>query len=266
MSVDKRGLIATSIIHTLLVIVFFTVAFKTPLPLPAEQGILINFGDINFASGPVEPKKNIEEKKEPQPTPPPKPVEEVKQPVATQDFEEAAAVEPVPKKPKEQPKKEEKVPPKEPEKKEEPKKEEPPKVDARALYKGKNENTSQTGSEGDATGSGNQGSPTGSPDTQNRIQGLSSGDGVSFSLNGRNPVSLPKPVLDHQREGKVVVEVTVDRSGNVINAEAGVKGSTTLDSYLLGIAKKAALSSKFDQKPDAPFYQKGTITYVFKLR
>ena len=46
---------------------------------------------------------------------------------------------------------------------------------------------------------------------------------------------------DYQEEGKVVVEVSVDRSGKVIQARPGIKGSTTLDDYLLNVAKEAAL-------------------------
>ena len=63
-----------------------------------------------------------------------------------------------------------------------------------------------------------------------------------------------------------MVEVTVDRLGNVTYANPGVKGSTTLDEYLLKSAKKAALGAKFDRKSGAPAYQKGTITYYFKLQ
>ncbi|HYX07424.1 MAG TPA: TonB family protein, partial [Bacteroidales bacterium] len=86
------------------------------------------------------------------------------------------------------------------------------------------------------------------------------------SLAGRNPLLLPKPDYNYQVEGKVVVEVTVDRLGNVTNAVAGVRGSTTLDENLLNAAKKAALRARFDTKPDAPAYQKGTITYHFMLQ
>ena len=91
-------------------------------------------------------------------------------------------------------------------------------------------------------------------------------NGTSFSLAGRNPESLPKPEYYKQIEGKVVVEITVDKYGNVTDAIPGAKGSTTLDANLLDAAKKAALKAKFDKKPDAPAYQKGTITYYFKLQ
>jgi hypothetical protein len=45
-----------------------------------------------------------------------------------------------------------------------------------------------------------------------------------------------------------------------------MKGSTILDDYLLRVAKEAALEAHFDAKPDAPVVQKGTITYIFKLK
>jgi len=87
---------------------------------------------------------------------------------------------------------------------------------------------------------------------------------VSFNLHGRTPESLPKPEYNGQSEGKVVVEITVDKYGNVTDAVPGVRGSTTLDANLLSASKKAALRSKFSKNPDAPAYQKGTITYLFK--
>ena len=49
-----------------------------------------------------------------------------------------------------------------------------------------------------------------------------------YDLAGRQARSLPKPKYDIQQEGIVVVEVTVDRNGNVTQAIPGVKGSTHL--------------------------------------
>ena len=91
-------------------------------------------------------------------------------------------------------------------------------------------------------------------------------EGVSFDLAGRQPRSLPKPEYDRENEGIVVVEITVDRNGNVINARPGVRGSSNINDYFLKVSKEAALKSKFDKKPDAPSIQKGTITYHFILR
>ncbi len=41
-----------------------------------------------------------------------------------------------------------------------------------------------------------------------------------------------------------------------------LKGSTTLDEYLLRVAKDAAMLARFDTKTDAPIFQRGTITYI----
>jgi colicin import membrane protein len=147
-----------------------------------------------------------------------------------------------------------------------------------ALANSKNTGTSST-SEGIAGGTGNQGDPRGSIYSTVRGAGGGLGDsgngtggpggtgkGVSYNLGGRGVQSLPLPKYDYQEGGKVVVEVTVDRDGNVSGAVAGIKGSTTLDADLLRIAKEAALKAKFEVKHDAPPAQKGTITYDFKLK
>lgn len=125
--------------------------------------------------------------------------------------------------------------------------------------------TSDNSSQGQGVtyGPGNQGVPTGSANANVYSQG--GGEGISFNLVGRSSVSLPKPTYPGQEEGTVVVSVTVDKYGNVTNAEPGVRGSTSLNSGLLNAAKNAALSAKFDKNPNAPALQTGTITYKFVL-
>ena len=66
-------------------------------------------------------------------------------------------------------------------------------------------------------------------------------------------------------KGKVVVIITVDRTGNVINAVPGAKGSTTFNKELLERAKKTALKTKFNTKQSAPENQQGKIIYDFRL-
>jgi TonB family protein len=90
--------------------------------------------------------------------------------------------------------------------------------------------------------------------------------GISCDVKGRGFQSLPAPKYDYQGEGKVVVEVSVDRAGKVTQAVPGAKGSTTLDEYLLTVAKEAALKATFTPKLDAPSVQKGTITYNFIIK
>jgi len=77
---------------------------------------------------------------------------------------------------------------------------------------------------------------------------------------------MPRPEYNNQVDGKVVVKVIVNNEGQVISATPGVKGSTTLDDYLLSVAKNAALKARFSRKPDAPDHQEGTITYKFILQ
>lgn len=142
-----------------------------------------------------------------------------------------------------------------------------------ALADSKNRGTSSTG-EGIAGGPGNQGDPNGSVDS--KVRGVGSGlgtkgtgtgaKGISYNLQGRGFQALPAPKYVYQEEGKVVVEVSVDPSGKVVQAVPGIKGSTTLNEDLLKAAKEAALNARFETKADAPSIQKGTITYNFILK
>lgn len=135
-----------------------------------------------------------------------------------------------------------------------------------ALANSKNAGTSSTG-EGIAGGPGNQGVQTGSVDSKERGPGGGLGDkGISYDLQGRGFQTLPAPKYEVQKEGRVVVEVSVDPQGKVVQAVPGKKGSTTVDEYLLKVAKDAALEARFEVKQDAPAIQKGTITYNFILK
>ncbi len=130
--------------------------------------------------------------------------------------------------------------------------------------------TGNSGSQGEGvTGNaGNQGDPTGSVDATKRGPGGGTGTGISYSLDGRSVIgSLVKPEYNVNDYGTVVVQITVNKDGAVTVATPGVKGSTTMDSRLLEAAKKAALTARFNKitSPDAPTYQRGTITYHFKL-
>ncbi len=126
-----------------------------------------------------------------------------------------------------------------------------------------------TGGEGTGTTVGNQGDPTGSVDSKNRGPGGGRGAGISFNLDGRSVMGgLAKPEYSVNDYGDVVVTITVNKEGEVINAVPGAKGTTTTNSTLWEAARKAAVSAKFNKltAPDAPVYQKGSITYKFKLQ
>ncbi len=131
---------------------------------------------------------------------------------------------------------------------------------------GKNDNGSQSTGQGNTYGSGNQGSPDGTPGAKQYGLGGGDGKGISFSLSGRNARSLPKPSFPGNESGIVVVEVTVDKFGKVTKALPGIKGSNTVNTDLLEAAKKAALAASFNTDVNAPAFQKGTITYHFILQ
>ena len=152
-------------------------------------------------------------------------------------------------------------------------------VDPRGLYKGK---TTPSKSQGTGSGTGDQGDPKGDPNSKyygkngngngpgiGEGQGPGSGPGkggITFSLDGRHMLRSPKINDKSQETGKVVVDITVDKDGNVSAATAGGRGSTTTSDYLFRLAKEAAMKAKFNADPNSAEIQKGTITFVFVVQ
>lgn len=263
-----------------LLIIFVT--FRVKQPDTSEEGLLVNFGFDETGEGLYEPA--------PQPVSPPAPPpsaadEGSDDAILTQDFEEAPEVvkkEPDPEEIRRQAearaaqiRREQELEAErirlEQERIERLKREEEQhRIDeANARARNAFGNTANTGtaghSEGVAGGTGNQGDPSGNPEVPNYTGG-SQGTGVSFDLGGRKARSLVKPPYKIQKDGIVVVAITVDRSGRVTDAIPGIKGSTTLEESLLKVAKEAALKTEFEPMSDGPIIQKGTITYNFKLK
>ena len=90
------------------------------------------------------------------------------------------------------------------------------------------------------------------------------GRGIGIDLKGRAVVKPPKLPSDTKEEGKVVVEITVDSEGNVIEANPNGRGTSTSSALLKAKAKHAALATKFNI--DGKFEeQQGTITIVFSF-
>ncbi len=284
-SEKRKGIAGTTLIHVVLFALLILVGFSVPPPPELEEGILVNFGTDETGFGMIEPSPPAVQ--EETSAPPPADASKIakEDPLLTQNTEEAPEVkkvDPEAEKRRLERGEAEKVRRAELEaerirkeqeeierKRIEAEKQRQADITNRtknALANSKNAGTSSTG-EGVAGGQGNQGVPTGSVDSKNRGEGSGLGDkGISYSLTGRGFQKLPLPKYNYQGEGKVVVEISVDRSGKVVQAIPGMKGSTTLVDYLLRVAKEAALEAHFDAKPDAPVVQKGTITYNFKLK
>lgn len=239
-----RGLLGTVMFHCILLAAFLFLGLRTPLPLPEEEGIEVRLGDMDGMG-------EITFTPPPAYVPPtPSNPEKVKEEFITQNTNETPKIVENTKPIKnENPIKTETVV------KEEVKE---PVVNTNLLFKPSNK-TGQN--QGETDKPGYQGNPNGNPNSGNPTGSL--GDGVSFNLNGRSTKYLPKPEYNSPEQGTVVVEITVDKYGNVIYARAGAKGSTTSDATLKELATKAAYKAKFDVNLNALNEQKGTITYKF---
>ncbi|WP_158611995.1 energy transducer TonB [Paenimyroides tangerinum] len=120
---------------------------------------------------------------------------------------------------------------------------------------------------GSGNGSGNgSGSGSGSGSGYGSGYGSGSGSGFGYSLGGRKAISKPLPAYNCNEAGKVVVEVTVDKSGKTTAATAGVRGTTNNAKCLLEQAKIAAMNTKWEASDKAPEKQIGSIIYHFTLR
>ena len=278
----KQGLIFSAIVHLILALLIIFVTFRVKIPEPTEEGLLVNFGFDQTGDGLFEP---APEPVSPPPPPPSAGAEGAEEALLTQEFEEAVEVEkkqPTPeelrrqadaraaeiKRQLELEAERERIQKEEADRRT--REDEQRRADAaRARVSGALSNTQNTGttgqSQGTAGGQGNQGDPKGGVGDTYGPGGGTGNSSISYDLGGRGALSLPKPVYDIQVEGKVVVEITVNKSGKVINAVAGRPGSTTLDATLLKIAREAALTATFASSSEAAEIQKGTITYIFKL-
>lgn len=110
-SEKKKGMIGTIVFHVIVLLLLIFLGFFTPLPLPGEEGILVNFGNTDNGLGDREPSparnrrqtppppKREEQKVTPAPskTTPPPPVsqskpEPAKEVAMTQDYEKTVAI------------------------------------------------------------------------------------------------------------------------------------------------------------------------------
>lgn len=246
------AILGTIVFHALLIMVLLFMAFRTPLPLPGEEGVEVNLGYSDDGMGDLQP----EEAAIMNNTSPSQPTPSDDEAAVTENNEETPSIEKINKKiAKETPKpivtKPQPDVPKE------------PSVNQNALYKGKNSQSKTGGSQGITGKPGDQGNPNGTPGSPNYLGGGGKGNGIDFDLGGRGAVSLPKPVYNSLEQGTIVVTIKVDRLGNVVSAQAGARGTTITEIGLRQQAEIAARKTKFVAKPDAPEEQRGTITYRF---
>jgi TonB family protein len=287
------GLVGTLVLHTILLILLFLIAIRTP-KAQEEGGVPVMLGEVPASQGNADPYTLTdvdiwEEPEIPTEVAQSEPVPEIqtKTEMITQEEEPTVAVPKKEEKPKPTPKKEtvkkqpakakeQPVKPKEKteaEKKAEAerlaaeKKKAEEKAAAEAAAKrvaGAFGKGTQIGNKGTGTtGSGIEGSPTG-----NAAEGKSTGVGGygTFDLNGRSLGSggLPRPIYNVQDEGRVVVTITVNPAGEVISTSIN-KRTNTVNAALRKAAEDAARKARFNSV-DGVNNQTGTITYYFKLK
>lgn len=279
MTADQgRSLTTTLIVHAIIAALlwYLTISSKNP---PYEEGLaggggggsFVEFGTIDFAEADVVPETNPEEIVE-------EPIEETEintEEIITTETEETVAINPPKEKPKDKPKETPKK--KDNEVKPQPKVEpELPKVNQGALFKKKGDRADGTG--GGGSGGGGTGTGEGSGDGSGKGPGSGSGEGggkgdgkgpgvgPGFELTGRSWRKKPSLDDNSQETGKVVIEIVVDKNGNVTSANGPARGSTTQSNSLYQKAKQAALQAKFSPSSDGVEEQRGTITFDFRVR
>ncbi len=283
----KESLAMTTALFVLLFLIFFFLKFSNITDMALLEGgggggeVAVNFGDSDFGSG--ENYASMESvKSTPKPTPQPKAADKE---ILASESDDAPVIANV-KKATEKPKKvEEEKPVVKPAPK-------PSKSTSDALSNllngsstGGDGNDKQAGNKGKSNGDANAtgyngggGSGTGSGGGNGSGEGLGSGSGYgngsgggsgngngNYQLGNRKALNKPAPNYICEEQGVVVVQISVDKSGRVISANPGIRGTTNAAKCLLDQAKIAAMNTKWQSDDDAPDKQVGKIIYSFKL-
>ena len=232
------GFAASIAFHGVVVALLLVLGLKYPDPPPPELGVEMDLGEFSDIGTDLEHAAEGGEDVSLGETIPDEEVGEV-----TQDAEDVPLVSKKTENKQKKPKQEPVAKPKE---------NKEPETNPNALFtKGK----VKKGSSGDAGEGKGDGKGSG---------GDGAGSGTSFSLAGRGAKNLGKPSSSTEKVGNVVVEIKVDKDGNVLEAKAGQRGTTLWDSNLWRLCEQAAKKSQFTKDPNALEVQKGTITYIFR--
>ena len=272
---ERNSAKLTALITVRLLLLLFVVGAPYMDP-PIEYGVSVNFGSTDFGKGDVQPLKPI--KSEPVDINKPAEVEpvkaepskssEVKEQVLTAENDEAIVI----KKQKEAENKAKaiadakaKVEADQIAKEKRELEEKKRKLDALIGGVSKSEGTA-TGGEGNDNRAGDKGQLDGDPYATSYFGGPGTGNGgVGYGLNGRGRATYNTLKQDCNESGMVIVKIIVNRNGNVIEAEPGVRGTTNTADCLLEPAKKIALSHKWAPDANAPTKQIGFVKVNFKL-
>ncbi|MDD3430731.1 MAG: cell envelope integrity protein TolA [Bacteroidales bacterium] len=264
MTAKKNDIIAiagTILVHILLIVFLIFFGYTAHIP-DSEEGVTVNFGNIDLAAGTFEPRGESLSNQQTQPQSPAErnPTQSNQEELISQE-DESIALEAARKRQEEEAARkleEERI------RQEQERKAAEIREQAAQAFGSKQgqQNESQGNEEEEEIG--NQGDIQGSTESANII-GSGSGYG-NFSLDGRSiNGSLPRPSYSIEAEGVVVVRITVNNAGTVISASIDLQGTDTDNAELRNAALNAAKKAKFNAI-EGTRNQTGTITYRFQLR
>ena len=271
---EKKSAAITLLVAMLLLLLFFVLGL-TYFDPPVAFGVEVNFGTTNQGQGTVQPLQAVAaqpQSQEVKPTPQPQAVTPKPKVSATQEVvtQEKSTIS-LPEEQKEELQKPEEVieavketppapdPPK-------PKVSEATKNILKNLLEGQKQTGEVPTGEGDDQQAGDKGKLEGNPYVSSYYNTAGpGGSGTGYGLNGRSLQNSGKVPQDCNQEGIVVVRITVDNNGQVIDAQPGVKGTTNSHPCLLAPAKETALLHRWNPDAQAPKRQIGFIVIQFKL-
>ncbi len=268
---QQYGAAATIIVHLLLFLLLWFLVINKPQP-QEEEGVPVILGNTELASGDAYRYTEVMAAPKPSPTPTaaPKAPTSPKEPLITQADEPTVALNSSEKK---KSKKKVEKPQKSAEQVEaERKAQEAERKRKEAEELARVANSRIAGAFGKGSTMTNSGSAAEGQGTQGSLQGNSqtgvvtgTGGYGTFDLAGRSlSGALPRPSYNVQDEGRVVVNITVNSEGKVIQTTINSR-TNTANAALRRAALDAARKAVFN-KVSAMNNQTGTITYYFKLR
>lgn len=281
----KKSFTLTTLLLSALLLLLFYIGL-TYLDPPIENGIAVNFGTMEYGSGEVQPTervksepREVESQPEPQEfTEPAEPEETVVEEAPVEEVLTSDDAETIKLRQQQEAKRKaeeeaqkakaeaERIAREKREAEERKRQEQEAKkksVDALIGGIGKSDGTA-TGSEGDDDRAGDKGQPDGDPYATSYYGSPGTGTG-GYGLSGRALADNGKVRQECNEEGRVVVRIVVDRSGKVIKAEPGVKGTTNNAPCLLEPARKTAMLHRWNPDSNAPAQQIGFVVVNFKL-
>ena len=263
---ERRSFLFTSILFLLMLLLFFFYKFTYIVEDVAVQGgeIAINFGTSDLGKGEEQPIKEVEMSPENQEVSESEVIQPIENKVVTQNVVETPVIKtPTEKmkveKPVEKPIVNEERPERKPNQST---------TDALAsLLNGPKQTGEQQRGHGNRNVNGDQGDPNGSLYASS-FYGSGSGQGgtggVSWGLNGRSLASKGKVIPDCNEVGTVVVEIRVNKGGQVISAQH-TKGTTNPAQCLIDAAIATAKTFRWKADDKAPQTQIGFIVINFRV-